>query len=102
MAALVALIVAAPVVWLMLLQTNYILSYAACADRTNAWLHKPNAVAMLAGGVLIAASWFMWARSRGEGPPRGFLALVGLGLSVLFFLILLASAVPPLIHQPCD
>jgi hypothetical protein len=101
-AALVGLIIVAPAIWLVLLQTNYVLSYAACGDRTNAWLTKPAAVALLAGVVVFAAAWSVWARFRSDAPPRPFLGALALGLSLLSFILLVATAVPPLILHPCD
>jgi hypothetical protein len=106
-------------VWLMLLQTNYLLAYPTCAARSNAWLYLASAVALALVLTLAAAAQFMWrtGRPRLEGgaadpddPPganlsiasRQFLSLMAVFMSVLFLLLVIGTALPPLVLHPCD
>ena len=99
---LIAIVIAAPLAVLVLLQANYVLSYAACADRSNAWVHTPTGVAI---GVLVLTAIsgsIAWRRVSGSAPPRAFigrLAVLGVFLSLL---VALAFTLGPLILNPCD
>jgi hypothetical protein len=103
LAALFGVIVGAPMVWLVLLETNYALAYAACADRSNAWLHVPSAIALVATAAIAAIAVVVWHRARGEErAPLGFLALVSLMSAGLFLVVIFATVIPPFILHPCD
>ena len=94
------LLIGAPVVWLLLLQTNYVLTYAACAARSSRWLHAASAVAVVAAAALAALAWL---RRRGPGGGTdSFLADVALLITLLFAIVVIATAVPPLALHPCD
>jgi hypothetical protein len=104
-------ILAAPLAWLVFLQAEYMLVPWAChrgAERHSA-LYVVAGLALLvaAGSALLA--WRHWTLSgRGDAaaaPPVGrstFLALTGIGSSVLFFVVILAAALPLLWLTPCD
>jgi hypothetical protein len=103
LAALFGVILGAPLVWLVLLETNYALAYAACADRSNAWLHVPSGIAVVATAAIAATAVVLWQRVRGEGrAPLGFLALISLMSAGLFVILILATVIPPFILHPCD
>jgi hypothetical protein len=103
LAGLFGVILGAPMVWLVLLETNYALAYAACADRSNAWLHVPSGIALVATAAIGAIAVILWHGVRGEGrAPLGFLALVSLMSAGLFLIVILATVIPPFILHPCD
>jgi hypothetical protein len=101
-AVLFAVIVGAPLLWLTLLEANYVLAYQACADGTNAWLHGPDFAALALGAGAVAAAVRAHAWSRDRPLPRGFLGAVAAGLSALILIVLIASAIAPFILHPCD
>jgi hypothetical protein len=110
------------VVWLMLLQTNYVLAYPTCAARSNAWLHLASAVGLALVLTLVATAQVVWRmdRARLDGGPedadeqrdppganpsiasRRFLSLVAVFMSVLFLVLVIGTALPPLVLHPCD
>ena len=94
-------IVTPPVIWLALLQTNYVLAYPACEARTNEWLHWAGAIAFAASGVVAAMVWRLHRRIREASPDR-FLLDTGLMIAVLFSLVIAAMHVPLFILRPCD
>jgi hypothetical protein len=103
LAALFGVILGAPMVWLVLLETNYALAYAACADRSNAWLHVPSGIALVATAAIAAAAFILWQRLGGDWrPPMGFLAIISLMTAGLFLVVVLATVIPPFILHPCD
>jgi hypothetical protein len=95
-------IIGAPFVWFALLQTNYVLAYQACADRSNVWLHVPSAAALLLSLVLIGVAIVAWRHVRNAAVPGGLLGMFGLLLAGGFFVLTIATAIPPLILHPCD
>jgi hypothetical protein len=99
---LVALMVTAPVVWLTMLEVGYVLAYQSCADRTNAWIHKPNAVLGVVAFACAAGAWWLYRRYKSARPPVGFLAGVALLLTALIAIVVIASAIPAFILDPCD
>jgi hypothetical protein len=121
-AALWAAVVAAPVLWLILLQTNYILAYPTCAARSNGWLHLTTAAALGLMVLLFVAAGYVWRTDPpeqrrgparlaeqhdplGEDPSlaaRHFVAVLGLLLSALFVLLVAGTWIPAFILRPCD
>jgi hypothetical protein len=103
-------VVGAPVVWLLFLQINYALVPAACVSENKTFLGVVTAIALLGTFGAVLAAWRAWNRAGAtaqteDGGVTGrsrFLALSGLGLSVLFFLVVLASAIPIIFLGPCD
>lgn len=105
-------ILAGPLVWAALLQTNYILSYVACEQRQSWPLHVATAVALL---LIAGAAWVAWraAPSLGDDEHASedldaaralrarFMALGGLALCAWFALVILATAIPALVMHPC-
>jgi hypothetical protein len=100
--ALFAVLIGTPLVALGVLQTNYTLAYWACADRSNAWLHWPNAAALAAAAVLGVVGWRTMTGVRDRAMPREFLSVVALLLWAMCALLLIAFVVPPLLLHPCD
>ena len=110
--ALWAGILAGPLAWAALLQTNYMLSYVACEQQHKWMLHLATAAAL----ALIAAGAFAAWRAA---PPlheeddvspdpagasalrRRFMALGGLVLCAWFAIVILATEIPALVQHPC-
>jgi hypothetical protein len=93
-------VVAAPLVWLMLLQVNYILAYLTCASRSNTWLYISSAVGLALMAVIGFGAHAVW---RSDAPAaRHHLSLVGLFMVILFTLLVIGTALPPFILHPCD
>jgi hypothetical protein len=100
-AAIIAVLIGAPLLALMLLQTNYTLAYWACADRSNAWLHTPNAIGGGAAVLLAMLGWRTARRVRGDA-LHGFLGTVALLMVMMVLILVVAFTIPPLLLHPCD
>jgi hypothetical protein len=108
-------VLAGPVAWAALLETNYILSYVACEQRQTWMLHLAAvvAVAAVAGGA--ALTWRAAPHGlsyEGEGEPSTdpadtalvcarFMAIGGLALCAWFALVIIAMEIPILVLKPC-
>jgi hypothetical protein len=88
----------APLAWFAQLQLSYALVPWVCGRRAVLWALAAIVVGAAAGGVALA-----W-RAAGVAVverPRHFLALTGLGLSLLFFLVIVSTTIPTFILRPC-
>ncbi len=97
-----------PLVWAGDLQAAYWLVYHACHTNNMVPLYLETLVAMALCVVPFLISWRMLHRlpeayrKGGQADDRArFMAISGLGLSVMFFIVLVAAAVPRLILTPC-
>ncbi|HET7694812.1 MAG TPA: hypothetical protein VFK57_03830 [Vicinamibacterales bacterium] len=110
--ALWAGILAGPLVWAALLQTNYILSYVACEQRQKWMLHLATAIALALVAAAAAAAWRAAPPRQddehaSEHPGgtsllrRRFMALGGLALCAWFAVVILATEIPALVQHPC-
>jgi len=101
---------AAPLAWLVFLEAEYALVPWACHQgRQHPLLFVVAAVSLLiaaGGGVLGWREWRLTGRRHGDEPPpdgrSAFMALTGIGTSLLFTLLILAASVPLVIFTPCD
>ena len=100
-AVLWSAILAAPIVWLMALQVNYVLAYPTCADRSNGWIHVTNGVLLVVMLTLCGAAGVAWRAYR-RHQPRHFLSVLGIFMAGLFLILAIGLAVPPLVLRPCD
>ena len=100
-------VLAGPIVWAMLLETHYALSYVACEQRATWMLHLATGVAL---ALIAAAAFGAWRaapplRSSGSEPiaigRARFLALSGLILCAWFAIVVLAMQFPILVLEPC-
>ena len=110
--ALWAGLLAGPVVWAALLETNYVLSYVACEQRHTWMLHLVTGVALALVAAAALAAWRA-APTLGEdehasGDPRTakllrarFMALGGLAMCGWFAIVILATEIPALVLHPC-
>lgn len=112
-AALWAGLLAGPVVWLALLEFNYVLSYVSCEARQKWFLHVAVAVAVL---LVAAAGYAAWR----SGPPEDleqrtppvtrataevrarWMAAGALGVSAAFIVFILAMEIPILVLKTCQ
>jgi small-conductance mechanosensitive channel len=106
--ALAAGVFGGPVIWFADQQVAYWLVYHSCHTQSLFWLYLETVVAV----VLAAAcawvawrtlAWFPAADASGAQPDdrSHFLSLVGLGLSGLATLVIIAAALPRFILHPC-
>jgi hypothetical protein len=103
-------ILAAPIVWLVSFEANFALVPWACLFEAKLALYivRILALALAAGSGVLA--WRQWSELGREQPGEGagalprsrILALGGVLLSSLFFLVILAQAIPEVILQPCE
>jgi hypothetical protein len=103
---------AGPLVWATLLETNYVLSYVACEQRQSWMLHLAALVALGLIGLAAFASWRAAPPMGSEdGPsmdPREtavvrarFMVISGLALCAGFALVIIATEIPVLLLHPC-
>jgi hypothetical protein len=105
-------VLAGPVAWATVLETNYVLGYVACEQRHEWMLHVP----VIAGVAFIAlAALGLWrARPPGfdDAEPSiepvetavvraRFMVIGGLALCAWFALVILATDIPVLVLKPC-
>jgi hypothetical protein len=102
---------AGPIAWLIQFQTRYSLVPWVCATQHRFVLHLVALVFLavaLAGGVL---SWGNWVRSGKQWPSdtedesagrKQFLALLGIMMSGIFALVIIAQIIPAFLIDPCQ
>jgi hypothetical protein len=103
-------LLAGPIVWLISFEANFALAPWACVTQGKAALYVVSILALLlsAGSGLLA--WREWGELGKESPGDGegalprsrVMAIGGVLLSVLFFLIILAQAIPEVMLQACN
>ena len=103
-------VLAGPAVWFLNLEANFALAPLACGAQSKAPLHLVSiaslAIAAIAG-ILAASQWRQLSDHYGGGSPvtemrlRG-MAIAGITLSVLSFLVILAQSVPNVILAGCE
>jgi hypothetical protein len=100
-------VLAGPIVWAVLLETHYVLSYVACERRATWMLHLATGVAL---ALIAAAAFAAWRaapplqNSASEPIAIGrarFLAWSGLILCAWFAIVVLATQLPILVLEPC-
>jgi hypothetical protein len=106
-------ILAGPIVWMGLLEVQYVLSYVACEMRQTWFLHVATALAVVLVGV---AGWLAWrsgpaesdgrrsppvTRSTSESRAR-WMSLAGVILSAWFILVILSMEIPIVVLQTCQ
>jgi hypothetical protein len=103
-------ILAGPIVWLVSFEATFALVPWACLFQAKLALYivRILALALAAGSGLLA--WRQWSELGREQPGEGagalprscVMALGGVLLSSLFFIVILAQAIPELILRPCE
>ena len=105
-------VLAGPLMWATLLETNYALSYVAC-EQKHEWMLYVSAAAAI--GVIALAALGLW-RARPAGlddsepstDPREtavtrsrFMVIGGLAFCAWFTLVILATEIPVVVLKPC-
>jgi hypothetical protein len=108
-------VLAGPLCWSALLETNYVLSYVACEQRQTWMLHVAAALALMLVAGAAALTWraaphgLSYERERaGSTDPvdtaiirAQFMAIGGLALCAWFTLVIIAMEIPVLVLKPC-
>jgi hypothetical protein len=108
-------VLAGPLVWAALLETNYVLSYVACEQRHSWMLHLAAAVALALITGAAALTWraaphgLSYEREREVSTDpvetavirARFMAIGGLALCAWFALVIVAMEIPVLVLKPC-
>ena len=99
-----------PIVFLIDLEVAYALVPAACSERNRLLVHVVHLVCLLLALFGWATAWRCWKATGStwpaeEGGPLGrsrFMAGVGVWMSALFALVILAMWIPSFILDPCQ
>jgi hypothetical protein len=105
-------ILAGPLVWAALLQTNYVLSYVACEQRQSWMLHLATAAALILVGASALTAWRaapprLDEEHAASDPAdasvlrRRFMGLAGLAMCAWFAIVIVATEIPVLVLHPC-
>jgi hypothetical protein len=95
-------LIGAPLIWLTMLQTGYVLAYQACDDRSSSWVIWPTAVAVGIGMGIAVMTLTAKRRAQHERIPMPFIGWIAIGMAMLMVIVLSASAIAPLVLYPCD
>jgi hypothetical protein len=108
-------VLAAPILTLILLQTNYVLSYVSCETRQTWFLHATTAIA-----VLLAAAAGLWGWRAGRGPlPAAeeqtapispetcnararWMSRAAVASTIWFIVVMLSMSIPVLVLKTCQ
>ena len=115
LAALWAGLLTGPIVWLALLELNYVLAYVACETRSTWFMHLGIAAAVL---LVAGAGYAAWAASYGHiladetrtlplsdetrVQRSRWMSLAGVAFSLWFILVILAMEVPLVVLRECQ
>jgi amino acid transporter len=105
-------ILAGPVVWLTLLEVNYVMTYVACEQRHEWMLHLASFVALALVTLAGLGAW----RARTTGPTETptmnqdetsklrsrFFAYGGALMCAWFIIVIIATEIPVIVYQPCQ
>lgn len=86
----------APAAWLTSLQLGYMLVRPSCAAGTLLWQH------VLHAGFLVVALGGLVVAWRARQAERDFLATLGILVSALFVMVLVAQWIPTFLIHPCQ
>lgn len=97
------------VVWFLQLQTSYSLVLYACAAGAMWSIHAASVLFLVLAAVPGWIGWQQWSaesardgeRESAGGGRRRFMALLGLMLTALFVLLIIAQAIPSFFFDPC-
>lgn len=111
--ALWAGLLAGPLLWLTLLETNYVLAYSACSGRQKWFLFATIAATLALAGAVAYAAWKSgppqdldassppWSPLTREVRAR-WMSIAGVAFTLWFLIVMLAMSVPPAVLGPCD
>lgn len=103
-------VIGAPVAWAVHLGARYPLVPLACGQESELILHAVTAAS--ASGILLAgaASWRLFEKARGSSSVEAesircqrlrYLAAFGMGMSLLFLLVVGSELLPTFFVDPC-
>jgi hypothetical protein len=100
----------APAVFFAHLELAYVLVPWACVTKGQVWVHVSGAAAILLAFAGAAAAWRVHARTENVQPNDGagsvprtrFLGTVGICMSAVFVLLLIAQWVAGFVISPCQ
>ena len=102
-------VLAGPVVWGLHMQTNLSLVPWVCKNGGIILLHVVTILALLITAIGAFAAWRALREGREEDAAGGdvisrshFMGALGLLMSSMFFLVIIAQAVPTFFFQPCQ
>jgi hypothetical protein len=107
--ALWVAVLGSAIVWAIQMQTSYSLVTWACSMQRNWPLHVVSLLFLILAAAPGFIAWREWRahasseterQSAGAGRRR-FMALLGLMLSALFLILILAQAIPSFFFNPC-
>jgi hypothetical protein len=112
LAALWIGVLAGPLAWAALLETNYVLSYVACESRHTWMLHLATAAALTVIAVAALGAWRAAPTAATEDTATfdaretaliraRFMAIGGLALCGFFAIAVIATEIPVLVLPPC-
>jgi hypothetical protein len=99
-----------PVVWALQMQLGYTMVPWAC-ERHHRWpLHLITVIALLVALCGGYASWTVWSRlgpawsneMPGKKQTSRFMALLGLLITAMFSLTIIAQGIPSFVLHPCQ
>jgi hypothetical protein len=98
------------VAWAMQLQTNYALVPRACQVGDLKWIHLASAVFLALAVSACAVGGIDWRKSKNKSPGSrepaearsSFMGLLGLLISSLFALVIIAQWLAVLFFHPCE
>ncbi len=109
-AALWTGVLAGPIVWLLSFEANFALAPWACTFDAKLALYIVSVIALVLAAASGLLSWRQWKELGQEWPgegggavPRGrIMAIGGVLLSAMFFLVILAQSIPEIILGACQ
>jgi hypothetical protein len=115
LAAVWAGLLTGPLVWLALLEVQYVLAYVACETRSTWFMHLAVVIALL---LVAGAGYAAWTASFGNmmadqtlTPPLSdetrlqrsrWMSLAGVAFSAWFMVVILAMEVPLVVLRECQ
>jgi hypothetical protein len=110
MIPLVGSILLPALVWALEMEVNYALVRRACSAQRSLTLHLVTVAALLLTAVSIGIAWKSWRRAGKRWPNEladmptriGFLSILGLLVSSIFFLVILAQGIATVFFYPCQ
>ncbi|MFL5606258.1 MAG: hypothetical protein ACJ8AD_07425 [Gemmatimonadaceae bacterium] len=100
----------APATFFVHLQIGYVLVPWSCTRHQVIWIHVVDLLAVVLAAVGVWAAWRTHAGAEsaarnddaGAVPRTRFLGVVGIGMSGLFVLLLIAQAIEAISLSPCQ
>lgn len=100
-------LLAGPTAWALHMQANYSLVAWACKNGGEIVIHLVTVAALLITAVGAFAAWRAWQQGRaeeadGEVSRTHFMGALGLLVSLMFLLVIIAQAIPSFVFHPCQ